>query len=339
MKKTIILCIGVLFLAGQVFAGVIKKTNSKVTFKGFGTFTSIQTEKISSDKKRTDSENSFKGKGLLGGMAAKMVLRPGEIGEIINLEEMMIYQMDHKKKEYEVNQITKMTEEREEEKEISEEEPEEEIKSRDIKIIRSEFRVDETGNQKVINQFPCKEYVMTWITEWEDLSSGEKGTDRLSTIIWTTPYVDEVKSAHEEEMKFSQEYMKRLGIDMDEVQQEILGTNWLSVFRGLSQAERGPMEDVSRYGEEMKKVEGYPVVIDGKYFASREGQKEEEEKEEETKSVKGVFGKLAKKALTKKSKDVEEEPAFAYYIELIEFSPSTVSETEFGIPAEYKKKG
>lgn len=339
MKKTIILCIVVLFLAGQVFAGVIKKTNSKVTFKGFGTFTSIQTEKISSDKKRTDSENSFKGKGFLGGVAAKMVLRPGEIGEIINLEEMMIYQMDHKKKEYEVNQIAKMTEEREEEKEISEEELEEEISSRDIKIIRSEFKVEETGNQKVINQFPCKEYLMTWITEWEDLSSGEKGTDRLSTIIWTTPYVDEVKSAHEEEMKFSQEHMKRLSIDMDEVQQEILGTNWLSVFRGLSQAEPGPIEDASKYGEEMKKIKGYPVVIDGKYFASREGQKEEEEKEEETKKVKGVFGKLAKKALTKKSKDVEEEPAFAYYIELIEFSPTTVSETEFVIPAEYKKKG
>ena len=337
MKRAFILFSVLFLLAGQVFAGVVKKTSSRITFKGFGTFTSIQSEKISANVKRTDSENRFKGKGLLGSAAGKMLLKSGDIGEIINLEEMMIYQMNHKKKEYEVNPITKMTEAIEEEEEVSEELPEEEMKIRDIKIIRSEFKVEETGETKDINQFPCEKYVITWITEWEDLSSGEKGIDRLSTTVWTTPYTDEIQSAQEEEMNFSQEYLKRLGIDMDEFQQEILGTNWLSVFRGLSQAERAPMEDASVYGKEMKKIKGYPVVIDGKYFASREGEKEEEE--EKPKSVKKMFGKFAKKAIKKKSKDVEEEPDFAYYIELIELSPAKVSETELKVPADYKKKG
>jgi len=241
--------------------------------------------------------------------------------------------MNHKNKEYEVNPITKMTGEIEEEEEVSEEE----MKPRDIKIIRSEFKVDETGESKDINQFPCEKYVITWITEWEDLNSGEKGIDRLSTTIWATPYTDEIKSAHEEEMKFSREYLKRLGIDMNEFQQEMLGTNWFSVFRGLNQAERAPMEDASIYGKEMNKIKGYPVVIDGKYFTSREGEKEEEE--EKPKSAKKIFGKFAKKALKKTPKDVEEEPAFAYYIELIELSPANVSETELKVPADYKKKG
>ena len=223
MKKAFILFIVLFLLAGQVIAGVVKKTSSKVAFKGFGTFTSVQSEKTTANVKRTDSENRFKGKGLLGSAAGKMLLKSGDIGEIINLEEMMIYQMNHKKKVYDVNPITKMTGEIEEEKEVSEEVPEEKMKPRDIKIIRSEFKVDETGESKEINQFPCKKYVITWITEWEDLNSGEKGIDRLSTTVWTTPYTDEIKSAHEEETKFSQEYMKRLGINMDEFQQEILG--------------------------------------------------------------------------------------------------------------------
>jgi len=337
MKRAFILSLVLLLLAGQVFAGVVKKTSSKVAFKGFGTFTSVQSEKIMVNVKRTDSENSFKGKGLLGSAAGKMLLRSGDIGEIINLEEMMIYLMNHKKKEYEVNPITKMTGEIEEDVEVSEEVPEEKMKPRDIKIIRIEFKVDETGESKEINQFPCEKYVITWITEWEDLNSGEKGIDRLSTTVWTTPYTDEIKLAHEEEMKFSQEYLKRLGIDMDEFQQEILGTNWFSVFRGLSQAERGPMEDASVYSKEMKKIKGYPVVIDGKYFTSREGGKEEEG--EKPKSVKKMFGKFAKKAIKKKPKDIEEEPAFTYYIELIELSPANVSETELKVPADYKKKG
>ena len=64
MKKTTIVLFAVaLILTGQMFADVVKKTNSEVNFTKFGRFSSVQTMQISEVKKATDSDNTFKGKG------------------------------------------------------------------------------------------------------------------------------------------------------------------------------------------------------------------------------------------------------------------------------------
>lgn len=334
-----------LLIAYPVFAGAVKKTKSEVTFKGFGTFTSVQTEKVTPEKKLSDSKNDFKGKGIVGSISGKFLLRSGDLAEIVNLNEMTICTLDHKKKEYQVTPIKpveesveRKAEEPETQKEVKTEEPAEKEPS-DIKIVRSEFKVENTGENKVINQFPSTKYVITWITEWENVRTGQKGTDRLTTNVWTTPITDAVQQAQEEEAKFSREYLKRLGIDTDAVQQAILGINWLSMFSGLTDPGAAPKQKASQFAEEMKKIEGYPVVIDGKYYAVKEGGEQAEQEEEEAQDVKGVLGKFAKKALTKKPKPQGDEPSFSYYIELLAFSPAPVSEADFQIPPNYKKKG
>ncbi|MFQ6082784.1 MAG: hypothetical protein ACE5WD_05430 [Candidatus Aminicenantia bacterium] len=341
MKKILILLTVTLIFTSQVFAGVVKKTKSEVYFKGFGKYTTVQSEKIAGEKKRVDSDNEFKGKGLLGGMAGKLFLKPGEVGEIIDLPAMTIYKLDHKKKEYQVTPIKKITveEKTEEAEEPSYKEEYGETEESDIKIIRSEFKVNDTGETKEINEFPSKKYTITWVTEWENIRTGEKGTDRLFTIVWTTPTTNVIKQAQEEEMKFAQEYMKRIGLEMDILQQEILGTNWFSLFGRMSE-DKKPRHSESQFAEEMKKIKGYPVLIDGKYYATRQKpEKTEEEEKTEITDVKKIFGGFAKKAFKKKSKSKKEpEPTLTYYTELIEFSPVDVGEDEFQVPANYRKK-
>jgi len=339
MKKMSILLIVALMITTQVFAGVVKKTKSEVSFKDFGKFTSEQSEKITAEKKLTDSKNNFKGKGIVGSLSGKFLLKSGETGEIIDLSALTITKMDHKKKEYELNPIEKIRSEGIPEESKQSEELEAEEGESEIKIIRSEFKVDATGESKVINSFSAEKYVITWVTEWENVETGQKGTDRLVTDVWTTPLSGAIQQAREEEQQFTKAYMKSMGIDSDSLQQMILGTNWLALLGSMSEDGQQRRHKGPNFSDEMKKIEGYPVIIDGKYFAIREGGEEDEEDEEEASGdVKKMLGGFAKKVIKKGSKD-KNEPAFTYYTELKEFSPSKVSDDAFQVPENYKEKG
>ena len=338
MRKFITLSVVALVLTGSVFAGVVKKTKVEVSFKNFGNFTSEQNETLTVEKKLTDSQNNFKGKGIMGKLSGKFFLKSGEIGEIIVIPEMTIYRMDHKKKEYRSEPIEKITSEEDAveagyggEVEVDEDEESE------IKIIHSEFKVIDMGESKTINQFPSKKYTVTWVTSWENVQTGEKGTDRLVTDVWTTPLTGDLQQAREEELAFNKSYMKSIGIDADSLEQMILGTNWLALLGSMSEDGQQSRHKGSDFADEMNKIEGYPVIINGKYFAQREGG-DSDENEDSGGGVKKMLGGLAKKALSKGAKD-ENEPAFTYYTELIEFFPVDVSDDVFQIPANYKKKG
>ncbi len=340
MKKMSILLIVALMITSQVFAGVVKKTKTEVSFKDFGKFTSEQSENITSEKKFTDSKNNFKGKGIVGSLSGKFLLKSGETGEIIDLRSMTVTKMDHKKKEYELYPIERIKSERisEETEQSNEMETKEESEST-IKIIRSEFKVDKTGESKIINNFNSEEYVINWVTEWENVETGQKGTDRLLTDVWTTPLSGSLQRAREEESEFTKAYMKSMGIDTDSLQQMILGTNWMALLGSMSEDGQQKRHKGPNFFDEMKKIEGYPVIIDGKYFSIREGGEEEETKEEETSGdVKKMLGGFAKKAIKKGSKD-KNEPTFTYYTELKEFSPADVGDSAFQVPANYKEKG
>lgn len=340
MKKSITLLVICLLMTGSVFAGVVKKQKIEVTFSEFGKFTSEQSEMLTAEKKLTDSESKFKGKGIAGKLSGKFLLKSGETGEIIALPEMTIFRLNHKKKEYQTETIEKITTEDEAaeagyggEAEVEQDEESE------IKIIRSEFSVDDTGESRTINAFPTKKYIVTWVTEWENVQTAEKGTDRLVTDVWTTPLTGDLQKAREEEQAFTRSYMKSLGIDVDSLQQTILGTNWLALLGSMSEEGQQRRHKGSNFADEMKKIEGYPIVVDGKYFAKREGGDAEEDEEEDSGGgVKGMLGGLAKKALKKGQKD-DNEPAFAYYTEILEFSPANVGDDAFQVPANYKKKG
>jgi hypothetical protein len=90
--------------------------------------------------------------------------------------------------------------------------------------------------------------------------------------------------------------------------------------------------------EEMKKIEGYPILIDGKYFAIRPNQETEQEEEVEVTSPKKMFGGFAKKLLNKKSGTKTLEPSFSYYIEVKEYKSVSQKDKEFNAPSNYKKK-
>jgi hypothetical protein len=338
MKKLIVLFIATLLLSSSIWAGVVKKNKSEINFAKFGTFKTVETVKISGMKKVVDAESDFKGKGLVGKLAGKFALSSGNTGRIIDLNAMTIYEINHKKKEYKVMPIEEISYDTGEKAEEQAGETEYEDES-DIKITKNEFKVEETGESKTINNFPSKKFIVTWLTEWENTATGEKGTTRLITDVWTTPLTGDIEQCQQEESDFSSEHMKAMGVDLDQMQADILGTNWLSIFTQMGGEGAKADQDTASFAQKMKKIQGYPVVIDGKFFSTKEGGEAEEKEEESGGGLKGRLGGLAKKALGKKSdKSDENQPSFSYYTEVMELHPESIEESAIQIPANYKKK-
>ncbi len=337
MKKIAAVLVFLFSLSCVLSAGVIKKTKSEISFKGFGKFSVLSEQKIAADRSFSQTKNDFKGQGIVGGLAAKTILRSGDFGEIVDLPSRVVYQLDNKKKEYTVLPIEKLKEKETGAETAEPEEKESQPQESDIRIIRSEFKVDATGEEKLINQFNCKKYLITWLTEWENVRTRAKGRDLLSTEVWTTPSSGLIQQAQEEEAKFTNEYMKALGIELRAREKEILGQTWLNLLSQLKQGEEAPRLEVKNVVMEMKKIEGYPVLTSGQYFSSEEGGEDESKP---TGGTRGLVGGLAKSVLKKKPKEGEDkEPAMTYYFELLEINLASLAEPDFQVPAGYKKKG
>jgi len=343
MKKMLIVGTIVLFLAGPMLAGVVKKTKADVTFRGFGKFSLAQSERLTGDQRWTDSQSEFKGQGIAGGLAGKTILRPGNRGEIIDLPQSSVFKLDNKKKEYTVGPIKKIEEETEGEKAEAGKETEAEEAESHIKITKNEFKVEDTGEESTVNNFAVRKYLIHWLTEWENTETGDKGSSRLETLVWTTPMNETLRKAQDEELKFYRAYMEKIGLNAEKTQQDILGTSWLTILDSLGKAKGQPGRDYSKSAGEMQKIKGYPIVVDGQYFTT--GQKAAGEVaeggQEEATDVKGAIGGLLKKTLKKKPADPAasaNEPSLTYHTEVLEISTPDLGTGDFQVPIGSKKK-
>jgi hypothetical protein len=340
MRKATALCTVLLILAAPAFSGVVKKTKSEITFRGFGKFSLTQNDKLTVEQRWTNSLSDFKGQGIAGSLAGKTILRPGDTGEIVDLPGSTVYRLDNKKKEYTAEPIEKLKDQLAGEEAETEEEPEAESKT---KITKNELKVEDTGEESAINNFPVRKYLVLWILEWENTETGEKGASRLDTLVWTTPMSGSIEKAQNEEMKFSSAYLEKIGVDVGKMEQDVLGIRWMAILDSVGQAKGRPGRDYSKAAAEMQKIKGYPIVIDGKYFVSGEkpaGAAAEEEPA--ATDVKGRLGGMFKKALKKKPADAgagANEPSLAYRTEVLEISTPDLGSADFQVPAGYKKKG
>ena len=337
-KKIIALAVIVLLAAGSGFAGVTKSQKSEITFKGFGKMTSSSTETLAGGRKLSDLNAEFEGKGLLGGLAGKTMFRSGHTGDFVDLAAMTTAQIDHKKKTYTVTPIEKWAETREEMKDAGQAEgAETEKKESPIRIVKSEFKVEATGEARTINGFACKKYLALWTVEWENTETGDRGTDRLETATWTTPITADLQAAQAEEMAFAQAYMKAVGFDMKDLQRDVLGTQWLGLLAAFDpvNGQSTLKADPEKITREMAKIQGYPIVVDGKYFVTPKYKKAESQPS----TGGGLAGKVIGGLLKKKPNPEEENaPAVAFYTEITALSSAAVDPASVQVPAGYKRK-
>ncbi len=338
----------VLLFSALAFSGVIRESKSTVSFKGFGKYVTKTSTKISGSQSLSDSKKSFKGKGFMGGMMAKFILKPGHTADIISLANKTMTKIDHKEKTFRTFAIDEMDWNNygnDEDSDTRDEEREDEESS--VRIIKNEFTVTKTGESKTINGFPAKEYLISWVMVWEDTESGDRGTDSLASHVWTTKPTSKMQKAQREENAFFIKYAKAAGFEMDMQSREMLGTQWLAMFRGLNHSAGAEKKvDESAWAKEMKKIKGYPVLTNGRYFTFRQNkQKKKVEKEEENDDTpdftnpKSVFGSIMKSAFKKnkkKKKSKVRKADFSFRTELLRLESQSVPPSAFQIPQGYE---
>ena len=341
MKKLIVIFAAAAVLAGPASAGVVKSSKSQIVFKGFGTFVSTSSDRLTADRKLTEAESEFKGKGLLGGLAGKTFLRPGKTGDLVDLTGSTFTQIDHKRKEYTITPLQNWAETRRQAMSGSDSGSSQKTES-EIRIVKSEFRVSDSGESKTFNGFACRKFTSLWTVDWENTRTGEKGTDRLETAVWTTQPTDALKAASAEEMAFYKGYLSAIGLPSEKLQQDVLGTEWIGLLAAFDPAggKSNLKPDAAVVAREMQKIEGYPIVVDGKYYPAPKAKPAESESP--SSGLGGIGGALGKigGGLLKKKPDPEEEkaPAISFYTEIISLNSASVDPAELQVPAGYKKK-
>ena len=343
MRLILLTLMFAVLLSSSIFGGVIKSTKSTVSFEGFGKLTTKTNVKIEGLVKREDSKNSFKGKGLMGSMMSKLFFKSGHEGTILDLNNMQQIKLNHADKEYSIQPVEKPDWGKFEDSEMEDQEQETEQRDESkIRIIRTEFKVSNTDKTKEINDFNCGHYTVKFVTVWENTETGDQGTDSLFTNVWTTQETEDIKKAQKEEYEFAKKYMAKIGMEGVLGQDDIMGTRWLGMLGAMNKGrDRGADFSESKFVKEMQKMEGYAILIDGKYFAIRPKAEQEEEPEEKTDitDVKGMFGGLMSKALKKDKEKESKGPkaAFSYRTEVVKLKTGKVEPEDLKAPKNYTK--
>jgi hypothetical protein len=333
MKKLFFVILLSLLFFVSIFADVTKKTKSEVNFDGFGKFSVISEVQLLGLKKFSESESAFRGAGIKGRLVGRF-FKSGLFGDITDLVEMKNYAIDHKAKSFVITDIVPLdTESQAEPDEQNLEETAYEADS-DVEIIRNEFSVTETGEQKTINGFACNKYLVLWEVEWQNNSTGEKGESKLESTVWTTPHSTSMRTAEAEELAFNKAYMEKLGLDSNELASAVTGSNWTQQLAMLGG--EGANAEMPDTASELAKLKGYPIIVDGAYYSSSSGG----EQEKPAGGIRGGLGGLmkrgAKKVLAKKEETPK--PKLTFYTEILEISINAIDAASLAIPESYTEK-
>ncbi len=320
----------VALLAGSVAADLKTEALTRASLlTGLGT-TEVHSSTAYQGEKRAESRTTR----VVGGIGGALAGKPQTSVEITRLDRDLVWELDPAKKAYTERPIA-MSTQTEVKTERRQSGPDQ---RKPYKIVKSELKVSKTGARRDINGFACVEYLVTWELVLEDTASKGKVTQVMTTDLWNTPLTDKLKQAHGIETDFNRSYVKKLGVEVSPQETDRLGAGMLTSMYGLDPKETsGKLEQV---GKELAKAEGYSIVTEVKWqirddsATAKQAQAEPEPEPAPT----GLRGMIANKLVPKPAPQPEGEGVvFSSYHEVKSVSLDPIPETDFEVPAGYKK--
>lgn len=329
----------------------IQSESSSTGYRGFGASETKSVRSISGQKAREEGNARFTG-AVLGAFGKK----GKDAVSVIRVDKGVIWQIDDKKKSYAESPIKPPEMEKGESRETSpsgasEEKPTHRIKS-------AEAEVKDTGEKKKINGFATNRWSAMLTVVVEDLKTKETAQYTMKSDVWATPWSKELKQAVDEENKFNRAYLKKLGLDVSPDDQERFGMRTAAML--LAAAGPELEKAMTKLTKGMSKIDGYAIVTETEWQtpampAAAKGKKAEDDEDEDSSlsdaagagslggAAMGFMGGLAKKAAKKKAKEMAApkpgKAAFSVRTEIKKVDVEAVAESDFEIPANYKKKG
>jgi hypothetical protein len=293
--------------------------------------------------------------GLFGGKAAKegvintvavkgnrkMTLSEND-GQIIDLAEQKVYNLDLKKKNYEVvtfDEMRRRFQEAQEKASKAAKENAKEERPPSEKQMEFDFSLKESGQKRTINGYDCREVVMAITAREKGKTLEEAGGMVMTSHIWLGPSIPALKEIAE----FDQRYAKAMALTVnmgDAADQMAMA---MAMYPGMK-------DMIGKMQVESVNMEGAQILTEMTTESVRSpAQAAQEQKEERDSSgggitsVRGLGGMLGKRLGRKKEAEGDAgKPANRSTImtmnhELLKIATS-VPDSDVAIPAGFKEK-
>lgn len=276
-------------------------------------------------------------------------------GQIIDLDEEKIYDINRKDKSY---RVTTFEEVRRRFAEAQEKAKKEMAKMKDApppqqapadNQMEFTFDIKETGQKKTINGFDTREVVMTIAVHEKGKTLEESGGMVTEMRVWLAPHVAALKEIQD----FDLRYFQKLTLPFDPAMAQQMAA--------MMAANPYLMRSMGKVKEEAAKMDGTAILTTTSFqaVASKQAMAEKAEQEQEDNTVDvpagggmrsiagGLLGGLARRTIQKKAEEKQQEAAasgtpgrstiMSSTTELLKIS-TAVSDADVAIPAGFKEK-
>ncbi len=125
----------------------------------------------------------------------------------------------------------------------------------DVRVVKNELTVQDTGKTRVINGFNTREYLITWNLETENIKTHERGRSLLATELWNSDDA-RLATARKDVDNYNRAYVRLFHVAMPTDLAKQYGMQQFSFLTG---------KDMKAFTDKMSQIKGYPVVSDVKW--------------------------------------------------------------------------
>jgi hypothetical protein len=254
-------------------------------------------------------------------------------GQIIDLAEEKVYDLDMQKKTYEVTtfeEIRRRMREAQEKaaKEAQKEQgkAEEQKPAGQQKEVDVDFDVKETGQKKSIAGYDAREVIMTITVREKGKTLEESGGLVVTSDMWLGPDIPAMKEVAEFQMK----YARAIAPEISEISAEQMA----AILATYPMVKQG----MERLASEKTKLSGTPLATTTTFDGVKSPDQVTQEKQNSGGGGGGLSGMLARKMMKKNtSSESNRATIFTATTEVLEVS-TTVAASDLELPAGFKQK-
>lgn len=305
---------------------------------------------------KTEEKSQVKFEGMMGrmmGLFGGKVAKEGTIstvaikgnrkmttneysGEIIDLDEQKVYNLDMRKKSYEVITFDEMRRRMQEAQEKAakavKEQPQSEAQPNQQQM-EVDFSLKDTGQKRVINGFDCHEVVMTITARQKGKTLEEGGGYVMTSHVWLGPAIPGMKEVSD----FDQRYYRALQ-GPNQVSADAQMAMMAAMYPSMK-------EMMGRMDTENVKMDGTPILTEMITESVRNPQQAAQESKKEGEStsvtsVRGIGGLLGRRMARKKEEGTtptNRSTIMTMNHELLKAVPA-VAASDVSIPPGFKEK-
>lgn len=213
----------------------------------------------------------------------------------------------------------------------------------DVRVVKSELKVRDTGKTQAINGFNTHNYEVTWDVETENLKTHERSRSLMTTELWNSddPRFQQLRR---EQNAYSQAYLRLL--HLPEMYASV-NSRQLGLERMPFASEQGQKE---LFGK-LQQIKGYPVVTDVTWAggcisscgADNQPQTQTQQSSAPSSGLGGMLSGLLAKTTEKHAHNPpQQNPGglsviFTSHTELKSLDTGSLSGSVFEVPAGYTK--